>query len=75
MFTGGLKECEAREVTIHDVCPATMYLILDFIYTGQIRVTELTVCRLLPAAAMFQVSVLSNKIKNYYFPVTDLLTP
>lgn len=56
MFTGGLKECEAREVTIHDVCPATMYLILDFIYTGQIRVTELTVCRLLPAAAMFQVT-------------------
>nr|XP_024218264.1 kelch-like ECH-associated protein 1 isoform X2 [Halyomorpha halys] len=56
MFTGGLKECDAREVTIHDVCPATMYLILDFIYTGQIRVTELTVCRLLPAAAMFQVT-------------------
>ena len=66
MFTGGLKECDAHEVTIHDVCPATMYLLLDFIYTGQIRVTELTVCRLLPAAAMFQVSNLCVKTKQLY---------
>lgn len=56
MFTGGLKESDAAEITIHDVCPTTMCIILNFIYTGQIRVTELTVCRLLPAAAMFQVT-------------------
>lgn len=30
--------------------------ILCFMYSGHIRVTELTVCTLLPAATMFQVS-------------------
>lgn len=30
--------------------------ILYFMYSGHIRVTELTVCTLLPAATMFQVS-------------------
>lgn len=32
-----------------------MARILYFMYTGQIRVTEVTVCQLLPAATMFQV--------------------
>lgn len=32
-----------------------MSRILYFMYTGQIRVTEVTVCQLLPAATMFQV--------------------
>ncbi len=37
------------------VCPTAMARILGFIYTGKIRVTEITVCQLLPAATMFQV--------------------
>lgn len=32
-----------------------MARILFFMYTGHIRVTEVTVCQLLPAATMFQV--------------------
>ena len=38
------------------VCPTAMGRILCFMYSGHIRVTELTVCTLLPAATMFQVS-------------------
>lgn len=38
------------------VCPTAMGRILYFMYSGHIRVTELTVCTLLPAATMFQVT-------------------
>ncbi|KAJ9592761.1 hypothetical protein L9F63_015572, partial [Diploptera punctata] len=54
MFTGGLKESEMSRVKLQGVCPTAMARILHFMYTGQIRVTEITVCQLLPAATMFQ---------------------
>ncbi|KAH0947478.1 hypothetical protein HN011_012205 [Eciton burchellii] len=56
MFTGGLKECEMTRVKLQGVCPTTMARLMNFIYTGQIRVTEITVCSLLSAATMLQVS-------------------
>ncbi|XP_012258058.2 kelch-like ECH-associated protein 1B isoform X2 [Athalia rosae] len=56
MFTGGLKESEMTRVNLQGVCPTAMARLLYFMYTGQIRVTEVTVCSLLPAATMFQVS-------------------
>ncbi|CAD7092235.1 unnamed protein product [Hermetia illucens] len=55
MFTGGLKESEMSRVKLQGVCPTAMRRIIYFMYTGHIRVTEVTVCQLLPAATMFQV--------------------
>lgn len=55
MFTGGLKESEMSRVNLQGVCPTAMGRIIYFIYTGHIRVTEVTVCQLLPAATMLQV--------------------
>lgn len=45
----------SSSVSYFQVCPTAMSRILYFMYTGQIRVTEVTVCQLLPAATMFQV--------------------
>lgn len=56
MFTGGLRECEMNKVKLQGVCPTAMARLMNFMYTGRIRVTENTVCQLLPAATMFQVS-------------------
>lgn len=56
MFTGGLKESEMSRVKLEGVCPTAMAIIIYFMYTGDIRVTEVTVCQLLSAATMFQVS-------------------
>lgn len=56
MFTGGLKECEMSRVRLQGVCPSAMGWLMYFIYTGKVRVTELTVCQLLPAATMFQIT-------------------
>ncbi|XP_063229967.1 kelch-like ECH-associated protein 1B [Bacillus rossius redtenbacheri] len=55
MFTGGLRECEMQRIKLQGVCPSTMSRLICFMYTGQVRVTEVTVCQLLPAATMFQV--------------------
>jgi kelch-like protein 19 len=56
MFTGGLKESEMTRVKLQGVCVSSMARILNFMYTGRINVTEVTVCQLLPAATMFQVT-------------------
>lgn len=55
MFTGGLRECEMKRVKLQGVSPTAMGRLISFMYTGRIRVTENTVCQLLPAATMFQV--------------------
>ncbi|XP_038210647.1 kelch-like ECH-associated protein 1B isoform X2 [Zerene cesonia] len=56
MFTSGLKECEMSRVRLQGVCPSAMAWLVYFMYTGNIRITEVTVCQLLPAATMFQIS-------------------
>ncbi|CAB3243823.1 unnamed protein product [Arctia plantaginis] len=56
MFTSGLKECEMSRVRLQGVCPSAIAWLVYFLYTGKIRVTEITVCQLLPAATMFQIS-------------------
>lgn len=60
MFTGGLKECEMNRVKLQGVSATAMACLIHFMYTGRIRVTENTVCQLLPAATMFQVCYKTN---------------
>lgn len=64
MFTGGLRECEMSRVKLQGVCPTSMGVLVKFMYTGTINVSELTVCQLLPAATMFQVSEKSREFAN-----------
>uniref|UniRef100_A0A1B6E609 Kelch-like protein diablo n=1 Tax=Clastoptera arizonana TaxID=38151 RepID=A0A1B6E609_9HEMI len=56
MFTSGLKECDMARVKLLGISPTAMAKIMYFMYTGQIRITELTVCQILPAATMLQVT-------------------
>ncbi|XP_023017795.1 kelch like ECH associated protein 1 isoform X1 [Leptinotarsa decemlineata] len=55
MFTGGLKECDMNRVKLQGVSPTALARLINFMYTGRIRVTENNVCQLLPAATMLQV--------------------
>lgn len=50
MFTGGLKECEMSRVKLQGVSPTSMARIIGFMYTGRIRVTEVTVCQVVAIA-------------------------
>ncbi|KAK5645408.1 hypothetical protein RI129_006708 [Pyrocoelia pectoralis] len=56
MFTGGLRECDMNRVQLQGVSATVMARLIHFMYTGRIRVTENTVCQLLPAATMFQIT-------------------
>lgn len=56
MFTGGLKECEMNRVKLQGISATALSKLIIFMYTGRIRVTENTVCQLLPAATMLQVT-------------------
>ncbi|CAG9861985.1 unnamed protein product [Phyllotreta striolata] len=55
MFTGGLKECDMDRIKLQGVSATALARLIHFMYTGRIRVTENTVCQLLPAATMLQV--------------------
>ncbi|XP_063705681.1 kelch-like ECH-associated protein 1B isoform X2 [Culicoides brevitarsis] len=65
MFTGGLRECEMNRVKLQGVCPAAMSRIISFMYSGQVRVTEVDVCQLLTAATMFQVANIIEACCNF----------
>ncbi|KAK2727542.1 hypothetical protein QYM36_008134 [Artemia franciscana] len=58
MFTSGCQEMEAHTIRLQGVCPTVMHKLLNFIYTGEISVNELSICQILPAATMFQVSAI-----------------
>lgn len=57
-------------VKLQGVCPTAMARLMYFMYTGQISVTEITVCSLLSAATMFQVceylQIISKNSKEYF---------
>lgn len=55
MFKGGMIECCKKEVELKQIHPATLSIVLDFIYTAEINVTEHTVCDLMSAAMMLQM--------------------
>lgn len=64
MFTGGLRESDMNRVKLQAVSATAMARLIRFMYTGTIRVTEHTVCQLLPAATMLQVRNLTVSKQN-----------
>lgn len=56
MFTGGMKEEEMSTIPLHGISPCTLAALIEFAYTAEIRVNEMNVCYLLPAATMFQMN-------------------
>nr|AZM32564.1 kelch-like ECH-associated protein 1 [Cristaria plicata] len=56
MFTGGMREEEMTTIPLHGISPCTLAVLIEFAYTAEIRVNEMNVCYLLPAATMFQMN-------------------
>ncbi|XP_002737737.1 kelch-like protein 24a [Saccoglossus kowalevskii] len=54
MFTGGMLESSANNVTIHNIESNTMKTVLDYIYSGRVSITMNTSQQLLDAASLFQ---------------------
>lgn len=55
MFTRGMLECCRKEVNIKEIEPDILSIIIDFIYTAEIQITEECVCQLMTAATMLQM--------------------
>ena len=55
MFTHELAESQMTRIPILEMKSGTMKAILDYIYTGQVQLTEDTVQSLLSAANLFQM--------------------
>nr|CDS32163.1 kelch protein 3 [Hymenolepis microstoma] len=56
MFTGDMAESRASVVTIGGIDSAALALLVDFIYTAEVLITEETVQCLLPAANLLQMT-------------------
>ncbi|XP_063166873.1 kelch-like protein 2 isoform X2 [Candoia aspera] len=55
MFTGEMSESQAKKVRIKEVDGWTLKMLIEYVYTGEIRVTEENVQVLLPAASLLQL--------------------
>nr|XP_020469725.1 kelch-like ECH-associated protein 1 isoform X1 [Monopterus albus] len=55
MFTSSFRECSASEVTLCDVCPQVVGMLIDFAYTSRITVGEKCVLHVLLAAMRYQM--------------------
>jgi hypothetical protein len=52
MFTGGMKEEGMTTIPLHGISACTLAVLIEFAYTAEVRVNEMNVCYLLPAATM-----------------------
>ncbi|XP_030047441.1 kelch-like protein 2 isoform X1 [Microcaecilia unicolor] len=55
MFTGEMSESRAKRVRIKEVDGWTLKMLIDYVYTAEIQVTEENVQVLLPAASLLQL--------------------
>ena len=55
MFSTNMAESQQDKITLKELDPQTMSLVLDYIYTGQVTLSEETVQHLLSASNRFQL--------------------
>ncbi|XP_016918330.1 clustered-asparagine-rich protein isoform X2 [Apis cerana] len=76
IFTEDLKKSQISKIKLQGVNSTTMACLIYFMYTGKIRITEITVCSLLSAATMFQISNVIDAcyvfLKKQLHPTTNI---
>lgn len=55
LILADMKEHESNEITLHDVDPTAIELLIEYAYTGQIVITPDNVQVLLPASSVLQM--------------------
>ncbi|XP_037077641.1 kelch-like protein 17 [Pollicipes pollicipes] len=56
MFTSDLAEKRQCQITLHDIDPHAIQLLVDFAYTGELQISEDNVQVLLPASSLLQLN-------------------
>ncbi|XP_052221827.1 kelch-like protein 2 [Dreissena polymorpha] len=65
MFTGNMAEAKANRITLHEIDPLALVLLIEFLYTSRLQVTEGNVQTLLPAASILQMSQVQDECCNF----------
>ena len=72
MFTVNMKEKQEKLVTFNDISPDAFQTVIDFIYTGDVTITEDTVWSLLDVTSLMQVHDLHKVIVEYLNEVLNV---
>lgn len=65
MFTSGLCEQRKHSVEIHSISDRTLNLVIDFIYTGEVNITQQNVLELMVAADMLELHEIVEGCTDY----------
>ena len=65
MFTANLSERAKRDIEFHSIEANAMKRLIDFAYTGQVRVTQCNVLQLLPAANLLQLKPVIQQCSDF----------
>ncbi|XP_033644735.1 kelch-like protein 24 [Asterias rubens] len=72
MFTGNLEEKSQQRVTLKDVNSEMLQLIVDYVYTSQVRITTANVQELLATANFFLIKCLVYACSNFLIRQLDV---
>ncbi|KAM7535370.1 hypothetical protein Aperf_G00000104447 [Anoplocephala perfoliata] len=67
MFSNGMAESEQLEIELKSVSADVMEALLDFVYTGQVKVSMDNVQELLPAASLVQMEGVKSVCSAFLF--------
>ncbi|XP_040178673.1 kelch-like ECH-associated protein 1A isoform X1 [Rana temporaria] len=65
MFSNNFRECQAKEITIKDMCPLVMQRLIEFAYSSRITVGEKCVLHVLLAATRYQMEDVSKACSDF----------
>ncbi|XP_071984049.1 kelch repeat and BTB domain-containing protein 12 [Engystomops pustulosus] len=71
MFTCGLVECNQTEVTLHDINAGSVSIILEYMYTSQLYINNLTVQGVATAAYFMQMDEVFKMCQTYMMDHMD----
>lgn len=65
MFTGGLCEQQQHQVELHEVAPTVLEQLLEFIYSGEIKIDQSNVQELMVASDMLELTEVVTGCTQY----------
>ncbi|KAM8929961.1 kelch repeat and BTB domain-containing protein 12 isoform 1-T1 [Pelodytes ibericus] len=71
MFTCGLVECNQTEVNLHDVTALSISMILEYMYTAQLSISNTTVQEVATAAFFIQMDDIFRMCQSYMMDHMD----
>ncbi|XP_035678505.1 kelch-like protein 24 [Branchiostoma floridae] len=65
MFCNGHRESKEHKVTIHEVSPGALQLLVDYAYTSKVTITQDNAVKLLEGANFFQIQPVHDACVNF----------